>query len=419
MSRFFSLRNIFEFVWRLAILALPWQTRWIFPVIEGAPVWREQWNNAIYVSWGLILATVILGLIIFRRELILSRRGKMMAGIIFLLFCISIFSTSFFWGTFQWWIQIFVISIFVYVLSISNIGADKLASWFIISLLPHAFLAYDQFFNQRVIGSSWLGIAPQLPATPGVSVVDIGGIRFLRAYGGFPSPNIFGSWLVFGCGASLWLVWKKVGKSAKWWSFAGIILASSLALTFSRSAWLAFIILILLIAWRSRAVLPLKRLKPAFAIIASFIMFTLVAWPLTLARATASGRLEDRSINERILGVKDGLSVFVASPIFGIGQNAFSWSYDQLALPHNIFTLGLAETGIAGAVGFVSLALIVYSVSDREKRLFICAPFILMSFFDHFFWSYWPGQILIGLLTVFVGFDSGEGRRAIDSQRRE
>ena len=54
---------MFELLWRLSILTLPFQTRWFHDASLAGWPW-EQGRWSVYVSWGLMLGTVAVGMIL-------------------------------------------------------------------------------------------------------------------------------------------------------------------------------------------------------------------------------------------------------------------------------------------------------------------------------------------------------------------
>ncbi|HWQ99312.1 MAG TPA: hypothetical protein VN397_00500, partial [Candidatus Methylomirabilis sp.] len=208
--------RVFGIAWRLAILALPWQTRWIFHEGSvGSSPW-EQGTVAVYASWGVLLLAIGTGLAVAWRKR--SDRGTRNSGLglhdgrkvqgphskfqlaavaFAVLLAISLFTSSR-TATFLWWSHAVILGLFACTLVRAEVEATSVMRWFVLSLIPHAALGVWQFARQDIIGSTLLGIATQHPWTSGVSVVEHGLYRVLRAYGGFPHPNVFGGWLAVG-----------------------------------------------------------------------------------------------------------------------------------------------------------------------------------------------------------------------------
>ncbi|MBU1348653.1 hypothetical protein KJ781_01130, partial [Patescibacteria group bacterium] len=237
------IQRLFSVCWRLTILVLPWQTRWFGDAsLVGWPWEQGRWS--VYVSWLLIVATVILGLLVRRpgRFDLRKRRGPIVAVGLLLLVTVAACGTDVaVWKpALQWWTQVTLLALFVWTLVRAGIPRRTLAVWSVAAMMPHVVLGVWQYALQRVVGHPWLGIATQLPEDAGVSVIEHSVYRVLRMYGGFPHPNIFGGWAAVGYLLSLWLAATAATKSrALWWSAASASLAVALLLTYARGAWIA------------------------------------------------------------------------------------------------------------------------------------------------------------------------------------
>ena len=193
------------------------------------------------------------------------------------------------------------------------------------------------------------------------------------------------------------------------WSLVSALLTTALVLSHSRSAWIAVAVLLIVFGWRYRSTLRVTRYALPSSLALCALLATLIwQWPIIVTRTTIEGRLEERSVSERVSGLNDGLGAFIVNPVFGVGRNAYGWSFDGYALPHNVPLLALAETGIIGAIGHVILLLIFLPRLDR-KRLWLLGPSLLIiALLDHYPWSYWPGQALVAFVILFITLPSRE-----------
>ena len=94
---------------------------------------------------------------------------------------------------------------------------------------------------------------------PGASVVQLAnGLRFVRAYGTLPHPNILGGFVLIALlgPITLFISKKKLNYPALFLLSLGLIL---LTLTFSRSAWLGMIVFVAILILKSKYFEP-KRL---------------------------------------------------------------------------------------------------------------------------------------------------------------
>jgi O-antigen ligase len=348
-------RKAFEVAWRLAILSLPWQTRLFFDASLAGWPW-EQGRISIYLSWLPLLVVVILGLFQPKRALPLALRRNLFWLIVALGACSVVAAPSPATAAMQWWIQMMLLAAFCITLLRTQVQINKIALWFVISLVPHAILAVAQFMTQTVWASKWLGMAAQFPGNLGVSVVQTATGRFLRAYGGFPHPNILGGWMAVGLVISVWLLsLTSVGERACPVFFTGSriyirgiegLFTLALFYSFSRSAWVAATIglaLFVFLSFRAKSRNLDRNLKPdpsissdstqddkrksqllTFAIpVILFAVLTIIHHDLVFTRLDAgASRLERKSVVTRLQTLRDGVYLFKAAPLFGTGPNS-------------------------------------------------------------------------------------------------
>ncbi len=445
----------YEIVWRLAILTLPWQTRWFVDAqLVGWP-W-EQGRISIYIAWLPLIATIILGIFQPKRALPFTFRRNLFWLIAALGACTVIAAPSPATAAIQWWIQVILLAAFFVTLFRTKVEPVKVAFWFVLSLVPHAILAIWQFTTQIVIGSSWLGMASQNPADLGISVVQTSVGRFLRAYGGFPHPNILGGWMATGLLIALWFnitPLKLRGKGAIWLIEGLFTLA--LFYSFSRSAWLATavgLVSFALLSFLRRQESRKEKLNPmdprmrkddrkrwllSLAIpIILFATLTIVHRDLVLTRADVqSSRLEQISVTSRVKSLKDGVEVFRSRLIFGTGPNLelpvlatlkkITTSTTPLEPPHTVWLLILADFGIAGSLFIFGFGLYLLrsilnkwsSLDAHNKILLITLSsfYFLVSSLDHYPWSLWSGQALsASVFFVFLSIVEGSGSKLTD-----
>lgn len=386
-----KLPKIFDWAWRAAVLVLPWQTRFIVTAHDNA--------NTVYASWLVLSLVIVLGFFLNRDKKFFTRRIFVSLFALVGLMLLTLIS-NFSYAAVQWWFQILLLTGFAFTLVRAEIKPKSLAAMFVFSLIPHAVLGVEQMMGQRVIGSTLFGIAPQLAKTSGVAVVETAGLRFLRAYGGFPYPNIFGAWLVFGIAALIYLA----GSHTKWRRIIlmalSVILSAALVFTFSRSAWLALIALGFVAFWQIIKI-NFSFLKPILLVSLTLLIFSISTWPLLTTRIKADGRLEDRSLQERVKGYATAKDSILAKPFLGVGLNSLSNATNK---PHNLLILSLTEIGVVGTVGFLVFLFWVLSKAFlRQSDLFLFGiPILFLAGFDHYLWSYWSGQSLVALIATFI-----------------
>ncbi len=141
------------------------------------------------------------------------------------------------------------------------------------STVIQSIIAILQVLKQRSIGLGFLGEYLLDPAWSGISIVYAQGVRTLRAYGLSDHPNILGGCLAFSL--VLLVSWQILKKRETGALNITIILMGmvGLLLTFSRSAWLAFVSgmggvsLILILTRRFREIFKLVNLGLASLVV--------------------------------------------------------------------------------------------------------------------------------------------------------
>lgn len=418
-SRKIVFDNVFAISWRLALILLPWQTRWFRegPFLGGWPWEAGRWS--VYLSWLPIL------IVIAMNARWLWTRGKQRPGIAVLIGFLSafVFFTIFFSvyrpAAIQWWVEGFFLGVFSVVL-MARVAREKLIAWIVYAIFPHALLGVLQSIVQFVHPSKWLGIALQDPLVPGVSVIETEGRRWLRAYGGFPHPNILGGWLVLGVGAVLSGIEYRVLRVSIFWHLGLALMSFCLVLTFSRSAWLAFVVLLMM-----QAIRVFRYQKECFPSFLRGLLVVLVAvsvvviwrWPLLVTRTSSATRLEQRSLDERAVGWKYGIQLFQHHPWFGIGPRGMGFALIQEniapsnqppVLPHNVPLLILNELGVIGGLIFCFFIFLILRIFHPRFFVFgsYLLPFLVISLFDHYLWSTWSGLSLAVLIFILSFFRS-------------
>ena len=399
------------------VFVLPWQTRWIL-----TPEKSEFFGFSIYLSE--IFLWLALAFWLANTDL---RRIK--TPIIFLVFYIFSF-LSILWSedrvvAFRIWLYVFDgLMVYIFLRKHEDLrqGAVKI---FLFSLFASAIFGIWQFFALGSPAFKWLGLSGRGAWNLGDIVVENGG-RFLRAYGSFPHPNIFGGYLATGILLLIAVLplrrsenkispFRRRGVSARGGCALGAggdliifflagILFLALFLTFSRSAWLAFAIALVYLAIKNSAA---RKFFIYFLFLA--VALSVIFWPLIKTRATSSGRLEAKSNVERMASWKDGLAVWLKNPIFGTGAGNSTKSLQLTAYslqpkqpPHNIFILILSELGIFGFLIYLFIWKKMWQNPAVRPLLIL---FFIIGFFDHYLWTLYSGQALFWAGIAFLRQD--------------
>jgi lysylphosphatidylglycerol synthetase-like protein (DUF2156 family) len=178
---------------------------------------------------------------------------------------------------------------------------------------------------------------------------------------------------------------------------------TALFFTFSRSAWFAAIVWILV-----SSVFGLRTSVKWIAYRLSLIaMLTALFFPLVQSRLAGETVPELRSRTERISGYSEAIALWRTHPLVGIGvgnytiweraafPNRAPWEYQPA---HNVPLLFLAELGVIG----VLLALWILAdgfriLTPQHAMLIALLPLLLL---DHYLWSSYVGLLLFSLFFI-------------------
>lgn len=402
-----KIQKIFFFFF---ILLLPLQTRLIL-----TPGKTEFLTFSIYLSE--IFLWLALGFWLARADL-----GKIRIPRVFLFFCFFVF-LSIAWSSdrvaaFRLWLFVFDgIVAYIFLREYGELRGAAVKC-FLFSMFVAAIFGIWQFFHLSSPVEKWLGLAARGAWNLGDIVVAFDGERWLRAYGPFPHPNIFGGYLA----AAILLVFVILRSRAEEsrdpslalrmttaYIFLSVFLLA-LFLTFSRGAWLALVIAAVYFLAKNYN----RETKKLFIFSLIFIAaMGAVFWPFLKTRATSSGRLEGKSNTERLASWREGLTVWWNHPIFGAGkihpnpplQKEGAPPFEKgrlggiLQPPHNIFILILAELGLLGFLIYLFLWRNFWKNPAARPLLIL---FFVIGFFDHYLWTLWSGQILFWTTAAFL-----------------
>lgn len=291
-----------------------------------------------------------------------------------------------------------------------------------------SLLAYGQFGAQIINPHTWLGLAAQNPATPGTIVVETANERLLRAYGSFPHPNMLAGFLeitLFAAGALVTTARHRLERLTA--TLLSLLIAFGLFLTFSRSAWLALVCGLVILALASvhhrRRGLTWMWIAMTVATLGVQIM---LAPQLIFSRLEGQARLEQQSTDDRALYAQQARSIVAHDEwIFGVGLGNYTntihetvdkgqpgWWYQPV---HFTPLLIMAELGLFGGVVYVLLLLAVLMTifrhvlghgsshgSTGHHILVMLAIMSLSTFvigwFDHYFWTLHSGILMFWLV---------------------
>ncbi|MFA6594338.1 MAG: O-antigen ligase family protein [Candidatus Buchananbacteria bacterium] len=323
------------------------------------------------------------------------------------------------------WLRVLEGAALMLIILNSDLRLKSILWVLVASTWPVALLAVGQFLTQSNFSSVILGLSPHSAAVLGDTVIDTSSGRWLRAYGPFSHPNILGGYLALALGAVL-ILWQKIAWPAypsKKLEGQRIFLLSTACLislglfcSFSRSAWLAaFVTLILCLGYWLKTKSPWPRyiavvLAPFLIFAACFAIFN----PLIIARADLSNRLESNSLMQRETQIFQALDLIASRPLGGAGLNNYTYllhrqapgSPAYLLQPvHNFYLLVLAELGLVGLLIILGL---LYAAIKNRKSFLVLLPLtalLIIGLFDHYLFTQYAGLMIFWLALTLVIFD--------------
>jgi len=304
-------------------------------------------------------------------------------------------------------------------------------------VVVQSLTALAQFFLQNSVGLESFGEHGLDPAVRGVSIVSTGVTRVLRSYGLTEHPNILGGCLALGL-IILLSVYLHGRQNTRLSIMLVMMLGlSALFVTFSRSAWLAFIIgaSILLGAVAHRR--EWKKLQSGLWLaLISLLVLTPLVWSyagyvgarLNVGGSFTKNPYENRSIAERLLLDEAGIHIFLDKPFNGVGLGASALAIKKYFpdfrgsfVPHLVLLAVAMETGIVGLTFYIFLLLFPWVALLRNKINLLGKPMLLVTsgllvaitiigLLDIYPWLLPPGRLwqwlIWGLWVVAYEFDN-------------
>lgn len=320
-------------------------------------------------------------------------------ALIFLLCLIPsvIFSASFWPAAYKFTkiIELVLFGLWIYQYK-SKISRDKVIKVLSFSVLFQSLLAIGQFIHQGSLFSYWFfGEQPYNSATLGVDkIIWLDGSLKLPPLGTFPHPNVLAGFLVvvFTVTAAYWLK-----KSKLFFILYSLIVNLAVFLSFSLSAWLAFLLIGLpLLFLKGRSFAPAKVRPYWIKFLLIYYGSFLILFSLFINRL--SFLAPESSFSRRSQLANISLKMFKSHPLTGVGLNNFTVTMAQygyipastrfLQPVHNFFLLILSESGLLGLLGFLYLLF-------KAKKTPVLLTILFISLFDHYFFTLQQGLLLL------------------------
>lgn len=399
---------------------LPWQAKLI---LRDGKINGGQNNFFEIALFAFSLAALFFIILAFRKMIIEKKwpQKKSKPNIFLLIFVLSLFFSIFFGTDYSlsfshfFYFLVGAALLFFSQLFKEEINWRLIAKAFLFSCFVSALLGIFQFAIQEVPEIKYLVAPHQVSEYAGESVLERNGQRLLRAYGSFDHPNIFGGVMVI---ALILIVDKliKVKDKKEWLAsvFIFIIYFWALLITFSRAAWLAFAAALLVyLFFNFRR--SLVKILLIFGLSAGLSMIFFGANSEWLSsRMSASGRLENISIEERWTGLKIASEKIISQTFqpAGLGNyanfllnkypNLSSWQYQPV---HNAWLLLSVENGIWSAIFLLlfCLSIILKNKKKSAAMISLLTALFVLSLFDHWLFSL-PFGVLFSFFVLSLSF---------------
>jgi len=375
-SKEITISSLLQFCLGLFLFLLPWPTIYI---IQEKFVNGYKWEYGtigFYATEILLWVNVVLFIVWFIKKLKMQNekckikfsfskdRIFVLSILVFVLYGFA----SIFWAgdkevAFQHALYILESALLFLMIYLGPMDFNYGAKWLIAGAVVQSILGIWQFLTQSTVDFKWLGLAGHQPWVSGTSVVESDSIgRWLRSYGSFSNPNVFGGYLAVSTFVTV--VFFLLVRSAKMFLFLLALLClqmMALFFTFSRSAWLAMIFVFLFHCYIavSRKMHIGYRVSRGASMVFLVIILSLIFFPIVKTRFEASSVYEVRSVTERMDGYETAFDLFKQHPWLGVGLGNYTVELYNLnsSLPgwyyqpaHNIFLVLLVELGIVGLV---------------------------------------------------------------------
>jgi O-antigen ligase len=270
----------------------------------------------------------------------------------------------------------------------------------IVSLLlviSQGLIALLQFSGGTSLGLTFLGESKVVSGMRGSSFLNLNGSLYLRGYGTFPHPNVFGGWLIF----NILLGWYLFNNMKKKRDYSIILMGlSSLVLVFTFSRISFLVTLIIGVVFIIKVFISSKSLK--------LFSFTGLLFERVLNLFTGG----DTSWGDRVGLMKSSFHVIKENLFTGVGLGKFVANMKDtvprsengiliLQPVHNIFLLIISEIGVVGFPLFCSL--VYFFIKRRKWSLRFVMGLVslfIVGMFDHYLISLPQGLVIFLLIMV-------------------
>ncbi|MBM4401655.1 MAG: O-antigen ligase family protein [Candidatus Cloacimonetes bacterium] len=303
-------------------------------------------------------------------------------------------------GAFAFWIAWVVSRVTI------NNQQSTILKFLSVGLVFQCFIAIGEFVLQRSLGLQILGEWRFSILTPGIAKVVLFGKEFLRPYATFPHPNVLGGILAIMAPICLYTflatteaqkraearktsVSQRTLQCSQWLQvFYFILFTFVLFLTFSRSAWLTYLVLLAIVlgfwGWKFGGFRGLR--KWMVRVLLFTLCSLLFAIPIVYQRIKSLQTTDVLSIERRLELGQAAIAMFRDHPLLGVGLGNFIPNLEKylvvsgqgrfLQPVHNVPLLILAETGVVGFAAFFLFLAVIFRnfVRKAKAKKEFCLP---------------------------------------------
>ncbi|MBU2542247.1 O-antigen ligase family protein [Patescibacteria group bacterium] len=450
-----NLEKLLKILLSAFLFLLPWQTIFIFREVFLGGVKFEYATLGMYATEVLFWITAIIFMFWYgakwreagkkiKKFALTKDRIFLISCLLFMLYVLS----SVVWAldpavALQSSLHIMEAILIFLMIFLGPLSFLEAAFWLVFGAGVTAILGIGQFLFQATFASKWLGLVKYESWKAGTSIISGAGVgRWLRGYGTFSHPNIFGGYLALSMIVAMLLALVvKRGKTCKignwflcqenyreqiiFYSTTALVV-SGLFLSFSRSAILTlsiFLIILLFLSLHKGTDFYRLRFLSIYSIVI-ILLFSAIFWPLVSVRTTASSANETQSIEERLNGYEESWKIIKENLWLGVGIGNYTiyLQHDHPQVPawefqpvHNVFLLLTAELGLVGLT-LLFLCIVTFSIWQIRKfkidimhinlfYIILIISFLILANLDHYLYSSYVGLALTGvfwgLLTRF------------------
>jgi O-antigen ligase len=297
------------------------------------------------------------------------------------------------WSLVSW---VVVILFCFLVIDANGSEINKLKEGLALMGLIELFLSSYQFLLGKNLGglAYWVGERTVSVSTANTATVELMNIERLRAYGSFSHPNSLAG---FGL-VAFWILWSKEQKITSFRNLAALAWLACVILTFSRSAALAFVLSLLVVAFKIR----FKWLLLCSVTIAALLMIL----------ANINIKTGEHSVDERLIHIRASSLIIASRPIFGTGlgnfipsafeaskEYAFRYSYQPV---HNSLILMLSELGIVGTAVIFILSYFLFRRAQSGVYAGAISSVLVTGSFDHYWFTLVQNRLLLAMVLCLL-----------------